>query len=122
MNYLKKRKNPRIECTKQISIKVIDSNGQIANKISGNILDISKGGVKIESPILINTGYIIISTPNLENKFFGIRGKVVYSAKNKTGGYLLGIKFEAPESSCIKFIRAVIRTQFFQINSNICKA
>ena len=119
MNYKEKRIDPRINFIKPVNIKCIDSEGQITNLLTGVILDISKGGVKIESPITIESGFIIISTVDMKNKTYGIRGKIVYSVKKDSGGYLLGIKFEAPESSCTKFIKAaVIGSHFSKIHSN----
>ena len=116
MNYHEKRVHSRIKCNNLVQIKSIDSEGQISSQVLGQILDISKGGVKIKSPLPIDTELIIISTLDMESKSFGIRGKITYSAKEDSGGYTSGIKFEAPEKSCMKFIKAVITTHLSMTN------
>jgi len=118
MNVRDKRIHSRIKCNNLVQIKCIDSEGQISSQFLGQILNISKGGIKIKSPLPIDTELILISTLDKENKSFGIKGKIVFSARKESGGHLLGIKFEAPEDSCIKFIRAVIKTHFSQTHIN----
>lgn len=116
MEKKEKRIYPRINCFKPVKIKCIDSDGQIAKVLTAVILDISKGGVNIESPVEVENKFIIISTVDMNHKTYGIRGKIVWSDKNDSDGFLLGIKFDAPESSCIKFIGAVIRTHFIELH------
>ena len=118
MRYEEKRRDPRIKCIKPIDIKCIGSDGKIRDNVAAILLDISKGGIKIASPIAFETNLIMISTLDMNNKTCGVRGEIVHSEKQDSGEYLMGIKFKAPESSCLKFIRAVVRTHFFDIHSN----
>lgn len=117
MNFHEKRIHTRIDCNNLVEIKCIDSDGQISSQVLGQILDISKGGVKIKSPLPVDTELILISTLDTEKKSFGIRGKIAYSAREESGGYSLGIKFEAPEKSCMKFIKAVMTSHLSMTNS-----
>jgi hypothetical protein len=114
-----KRVYPRTKCKKLVYIKFVDSEGQIDRQVLGHILNISKGGVRILSPLPVETKYIMMSALDSSNKSFGIRGEIVHSAKNQSGGYLLGVKFMAPDASCIKFIKAVIRAYFFEKHQEI---
>ena len=116
MNFHENRIHPRTKCSKLVYIKFINSEGQIARQSLGNILDISQGGVKLLSPIAIDTKHIMITTLDTENKSIGVRGEVVHLSKNEVGGYLAGVKFSAPHSSCLKFIKAVIKS-FYSIDS-----
>ena len=76
MNFQEKRIHPRINCNNLVEIKCIDSEGQISSQVLGQILDISKGGVKIKSPLPVDTELILISTLDTEKKPFGIRAKI----------------------------------------------
>ena len=112
MHLRENRVHPRTKCNKLVYLKFINPEGQIVRQALGHILDISQGGVKILTPIVIDTKRIMITTLDLENKSIGVRGEVVNSSKNEAGGYLSGVKFNAPHSSCVKFIKAVITTYF----------
>ena len=110
-----KRAHPRRRCDKLVHIKFIDTDGLISSQVMGHVQNISKGGAKILSPLQARSGRIIMmSTLDADNRSFGIRGEIVYCSKSESGGYLLGVRFAAPESSRIKFIRAVVQTYFFQ--------
>ena len=107
-----KRIATRIDCDKLVYIKGIDSKGQIVTGVMGRILNISKSGLRIEAPMPINTELILVSTLDQKDKSFGIRSEIVYTEKIPAGGYQLGIKFQAPDESCIKFIKAVVRAYY----------
>jgi hypothetical protein len=107
-----KRIATRIDCNKLVYVKGINSEGQIATGVMGRILNISKSGLRIEAPMPFNTELILVSTLDHKDKAFGIRSKIVYTEKNPAGGYLLGNKFQAPEESCVKFIKAVVRAYY----------
>jgi hypothetical protein len=109
MEAIDKRIATRIDCTKLVYIKCIDGDGKVARDVLGHIKNISKTGLRVESPLPIDTELVLISTLDEEDKSIGIRSRIVYSDKKETGGYILGIKFDAPETSCIKFIKAVVK-------------
>ena len=103
-----KRIAPRIDCTKLVHIKCIDQEGTITRDVLGHILNISQSGLRVESPLPMETEHIMVSTLDPDDRSIGVRSKIVYSKKKEAGGYILGIKFDAPKNSCIKFIKAVV--------------
>ena len=112
MAHHEKRIAKRIDCNKLVHLKGVDAEGRIATGAMGRILNISKSGLKIEVSLPLDTELVFVSTLDQEDKSFGIRSTIVHTNKSPTGGYILGIKFEAPEESCIKFVKAVIRAYY----------
>ena len=119
MNTKENRIHPRTKCKKLVYIKFVDSEGQITRQVLGHILNISRGGVKIITPLPIETRRIMLTTLDSENKTLGIRGEIVHSANFESGGYVLGAKFVAPENSCLKFIKAVIRSYYIEAHAKV---
>lgn len=109
MDAQEKRIATRIDCTKLVYIKCIDGDGTVARDVLGHILNISKTGIRVETPLPIDTTQIMISTLDQNDRSVGVRSQIVYSDKKESGGYILGIKFDAPDKSIIKFIKAVVK-------------
>ena len=109
MDSQEKRLAARIECTKLVHIKFIDADGNVVRDVLGHIQNISKSGIRIESPLPVDTKLIMVTTLDSKGKSIGIRSVVVYCSKNESSSYILGIKFDAPEASCTKFIKAVAK-------------
>ena len=109
MNNQEKRLANRVDCSKLVYIRCIDCDGQVSQEILGHILNISKNGLRVESPLPIDTEQILISTLDPEDRSVGVRSQIIYSQKKKSSGFIIGIKFAAPADSCTNFIRAVAK-------------
>lgn len=109
MNAQEKRLANRVDCSKLVYIRCIDCEGQVEQEILGHILNISKNGLRVESPLPIDTELVLVSTLDAEEKSVGIRSRIVYTQKKESSGFIIGIKFDAPQNSCTNFIRAVAK-------------
>jgi hypothetical protein len=109
-----KRKNPRVKTSNGVSYVCIDENGNEIEQGMGKTIDISIGGILLETSVRIESKYILIATIDLKGNLIEIRGKVVYSRKIEFREFLNGIQFlETPEKQ-IKIIAEFIKVHRYR--------
>ena len=109
-----KRKNPRVKTSNGVSYVCIDENGNEIEQGMGKTIDISIGGILLETSVPIESKYILIATIDLKGNLIEIRGKVVYSRKIEFREFLNGIQFlETPERQ-IKIIAEFIKVHRYR--------
>jgi len=114
ISIINKRKNPRVKTSNSVSYVCIDENGNEIEQGMGKTIDISLGGMLIETSVPIESKYILIATIDLKGNLIEIRGKVVYSRKNESREFLTGIQFlETPERQ-IKIIAKFIKVHHYR--------
>jgi hypothetical protein len=75
----------------------------------GKALDISKGGMLIESPYPIEAGLLSLMAVDKDNILFEIKAELVYSNKSAPGLYQSGIKFCGTEEQLLNFVTRLIK-------------
>ena len=107
-----KRKYPRINIRVLASFEYYDEDGKLFDQKLGVILDISLGGMLIETDDIIKANYVEIVFVNYENKIMSIVGSIVHSRKSENGKAKTGLCFHGAESENIKIATNLIRTHF----------
>ena len=111
---INKRKNPRVKTSNGVSYICIDENGNEIEQGMGRAIDISLGGILIETSVRIESKYILLATIDLKGNLIEIRGKVANSKKIESGEFLNGIQFlETPERQ-IKIIAEFIKVHRYR--------
>jgi c-di-GMP-binding flagellar brake protein YcgR len=111
---INKRKNPRVKTSNGVSYICIDENGNEIEQGMGRAIDISLGGMLLETSVPIESKYILIATIDLEGNLIEIRGKIANSKKIESGEFLNGIQFlETPERQ-IKIIAEFIKVHRYR--------
>jgi hypothetical protein len=72
-------------------------------------IDISKGGILLETPHPIESGLISLMAVDLDNKFIEIKGELVYCKKTATGMYHSGVKFVDTDKQVNNFVVGLIK-------------
>ena len=109
-----RRKNPRVKTSNGVSYICTDENGNEIEQGMGKTIDISLGGMLLETSVRIESKYILIATIDLEGNLIEIRGQVTYSRKTESREFLTGIQFlETPEKQ-IKIIAKFIRIHHYR--------
>jgi hypothetical protein len=72
-------------------------------------IDISRGGILLETPHPIESGSISLMAIDLDNKFIEIEGRLIYCKKVATGMYHSGIEFFGSDEQVINFIVRLIK-------------
>ena len=88
-----KRKGPRIQSSNLISYVSRDENDQEIMQGMGRTLNVSEGGILLETHVPIDPHHVVTLTIALEDELMEFKGMVVHSMKRKQGGFTSGIKF-----------------------------
>lgn len=88
-----KRKDPRILSTNLISYVVRDEKGQDIMQGMGRTLNVSEGGILLETHVSIDPRYVVTVTIGLEDELIEFKGRIAHSAKREDGGFASGIMF-----------------------------
>ncbi len=88
-----RRLHPRIDALNLIAYDCIDEDGQVVVQGMGRTLNISEGGILLETHIQIEQQYDALLSIGLENDLIDIKGKIVHSKPGKADKFESGIKF-----------------------------
>jgi len=113
-NGVERRKHQRVKTQNLISHFAFDETGKLASEGLGRAVDISKGGMLLETPYPIETGNLSLMAVDLENNLFEIKGKLVYTKKTSTGMYLSGIEFVGNNRQVANFIIKLVKEYKYQ--------
>ena len=88
-----RRHHPREKAFSLVSFVKKEGDIDKSGVVMGRTLDVSKGGIRIESLEPIEAGTILDMEIALGNQVFSIKGVVVHCRKIKGEQYLVGVKF-----------------------------
>ena len=88
-----KRKNPRIQSTNLISYVSCDENDQVIRQGMGRTLNLSEGGILLETHVPIDPHHVVTLTIALEDELMEFKGRIAHSTEREDGGFTTGIKF-----------------------------
>ena len=108
-----KRKHPRVNVRVLASIDCYNEDGELFNQKIGVILNVSLGGVLIETDDTIEANYIEIVFVNHEHEVMSIVGSIVHSRKSENGKAKTGICFHGADSENVKIATNLIRAHYF---------
>ena len=75
----------------------------------GKALDISKGGMLLETPYPVEPGILSLMAADKDNILFEIEAELVYCKKTAPGLYQSGIKFNGTELDVLDFVTRLIK-------------
>jgi hypothetical protein len=105
-----KRKHPRTKTKNLLSYVGIDDRGNEKEHGMGKALDISMGGILIETRNLIASNDILLTAAiKTKDKTSKIAGKVVYRWAEDSGMFLTGIQFIEHNEETRSFIISLIK-------------
>ncbi|MBW2608888.1 MAG: PilZ domain-containing protein [Deltaproteobacteria bacterium] len=88
-----KRKKPRIDTHNLLSYVCLDENSQVLTQGMGRTLNVSEGGILLETHVPLDQEHIISLTISLEDEIMDIKGKITYHKKLEDGMFESGIRF-----------------------------
>ena len=93
MTFKTRRKHPRFKTNDPISYVCIDNNGNRIREGKGKAINVSKGGILIETRDAFNWHDILLLGMDLKDKSVSVKGRVVYSNTDDSGMVQTGIEF-----------------------------
>ncbi|MGD9228723.1 MAG: zinc-ribbon domain-containing protein [Desulfobacterales bacterium] len=109
-----RRKYQRVKTQNLISYFSFDQTGKLISHGLGIALDISKGGILLETTEPIKPGLIILTATDRKNNFFEVKGQLAYSKKISAETYFSGIKFSGVNERVTEFITNLIKEYNYQ--------
>jgi c-di-GMP-binding flagellar brake protein YcgR len=88
-----KRKDPRIPSSNLISYVICDESDQDIRQGMGRTLDVSEGGILLETHVPLDPNHVVTLTIALEDELLECKGRIVHSTKREDGGFTSGIRF-----------------------------
>jgi len=103
-----KRKHPRTGSHNLVSYVCRDSQNHVASEGMGRTLNVSEGGILLETRDALDPSYTVSLTVALEDELMDIQGRVAFSRKRLNENYETGIQFLAFEEKKIRLLRQFI--------------
>ena len=112
-----RRKYQRVKTQNLISYFSFDDNGKLISHGLGIALDVSKGGILLETPYPIESGLLVLTATDKDKNFVEVKSKLIYSKRTSIGTYLCGIEFIGIDERVINFIAKLIKEYNFRGNN-----
>lgn len=104
-----RRKHTRVKTSNLISYFSFDETGKLISRGLGIALDISKGGILLETPYAIESGRIVLAVLDRENNLLEVKGNLAYSVKKSPEMYRSGIEFIDIDERVVEFIIHLVK-------------
>jgi hypothetical protein len=104
-----RRKCPRVNTTNLISHVTIDETGRWIFQGMSRALDISRGGILLETAQPITPGCLSMMTVDMDNNLIEIKGELIHCSKSGPSTYHSGIKFISTDELITKFVTQMIK-------------
>ena len=111
---IERRKHPRVKTSNLISYHSFDETGKLISYGLGLALDISKGGILLETPCFVESGPIVLTAIDWEKNIVKVKGKLIYCVKQATEMYRCGIEFVGIDDRVADFIVNLIKNHIYQ--------
>ncbi|MEN8244484.1 MAG: PilZ domain-containing protein [Thermodesulfobacteriota bacterium] len=106
---MERRQQPRKSLRVQVYFICVSADGRESAQDIGMALDISAGGMMLETTTPINTMEIKIIAATADNQQMEAKGGVIYSMQVGEGRYNTGIFFQGDSEKTASFVEQLIR-------------
>lgn len=104
-----RRKFARTKTRNLIAHVSVDDHGKLISQGLGKAMDISQGGMLLETPYPIEAGLLSLIAVDKDSILFEINADLVYCKKSAAGMYQSGIKFVGTELQVRNFVTRLIK-------------
>jgi c-di-GMP-binding flagellar brake protein YcgR len=109
LTFIERRKHPRVEISNLISYVCKDDGGNAIKEGSGKAINISQGGILIETLDPLEWQDILQLTIDIEDGLVGIKGKVIYCNADDFEKYRTGIQFLEANDKIQSFVMNLLK-------------
>ena len=110
MTFVEKRKHPRVDINNLVSYRCMDDSGNQTKEGRGKSVNISQGGILIETHDPFEWQDILLLAIDIEDESVGIKGKVVYCNAANFGKFRTGIQFLESNEKIVSFVTNLLKT------------
>ena len=108
-NVTERRKHHRIKTQNLISHFSFDEAGAVNSQGIGRAIDVSQGGILIETPERIESDWLSLMAVDLEENLIEIKGRLMHSNRSASGTYLSGIAFVGSDWQVSNFVVKLVK-------------
>ena len=103
-----KRLHSRIDSFNLLAYSCIDDTGQVVVQGMGRTLNVSQGGILLETHVEIDSKYTVSLTIGLEEDLVDINGEIIRSIPGKDDNYESGIQFHEMDENALQILMKYI--------------
>jgi len=103
-----KRKHPRINSLNLLAYVCMNENSEIVRQGMARTLDVSEGGMLMETDVPVDPQYTVSLTLGLKDELTDIKGKVVHFRTDGNGKFQSGIRFTQTEETTSRILKKFI--------------
>ena len=112
-----RRKHQRVKTQNLISHFSVGETDKFVSEGLGKALNISRGGMLLETPYPIESDQLSLMAVDLEDNVFEINGRLIYSKKSSDRMYLSGIAFVGSDEKVATFLTKLVKEYNYQRNN-----
>ena len=109
-----RREFPRIPIRVAVHYTQLDESGGIESELMGLALDVSLGGLLLESKDFISAENVSVHFVDIENTVRTIGCRMIYSRRVRDGGVHTGLRFQGSNEAKVDFVSHIIRAYFYR--------
>ena len=113
-NEAERRRYQRVKTQNLISYFSFNETGEMISHGLGIAMDVSKGGVLLETTEYIKPGLIVLAATDRQKNLIEVKGKIAYSKKTSSGTFFTGIEFTGVNARVTHFITKLIKEYSWQ--------
>jgi len=117
MNVAEKRKYPRVQIHNLISYVCLDEDNKPIKNVMGTALDVSQGGLLLETTHQIEPGNGILIMADEQDRIVEINGKAAYCRETGSGKFYVGISLQGTPDENIQFVQHMVRANYYRKSS-----
>ena len=103
-----RRKHTRMDSLNLVSYVCVDENNQVLSQGMGRTLNVTEGGILLETHAPIEQQHIVLVTVGLKDDLVDIKGKVIHHRKGEGGEFNTGIEFIETDASALRILKDFI--------------
>jgi len=104
-----KRKHQRVETVNLLSYVSLDEEGKPTDQGMGKTLNISQGGLLLETKVPIESKFIMLMAIDIKDELVKIRGRVVYSKQETPQIFHSGVRFKESNERIREIVVEMVR-------------
>ena len=109
-----RRRYSRVQIYDPISYLSVDVDGEVLEQNVAVVRNVSQTGVQIESFLPIRSEYISLMFFDMDQKPIEVKGEVIYSERNDSDQYNIGISFIGKNKETLQFVKALVKSYHYQ--------
>jgi hypothetical protein len=108
--FFEKRRHPRLDTTTRIAFACFDEKGSVGTRGTGKALNISQGGLLLETHDIVACPFIHLATLDKEKKPIVFKGRVIFAKPLEGKRYEVGVRFGGDRQQNLEALTRFVKT------------